>query len=189
MRQPALSAMPPIPPVVLGVDLRIEHQEDLRRSIRSAFGINTRAIRLRIDPSLDLIYLSEVQLPGSLACLESLTRPEVVAVMLRKASMEWHPEEGQTTSRGTPTLAALETGNCFLTANNHKIHIASFTNHSANPNRITMELLGRPNLLEYLRAEWFTLEISGTNRRRLVRPLGFSVRLEFDVVTQQAIAA
>jgi hypothetical protein len=36
-------------------------------------------------------------------------------------------------------------------------------------------------LLEYLRSDWFTLEISGTNRRRLTRPLGFSAVLEFDL--------
>ena len=170
-----------LPPVILGVELTIANHQGLRKSLRSAFGLNTRAINLRIDPSMDLIYLCEVTLPGTLPCLASLTRPGVVAVILRSVCLEWHPETSQTIGRGTSTLAALESGNCFLTANGRKVPIASFSGRHVHPTRIVMEAQGHPNLLEYLRADSFTLEISGTNRRRLSRPLAFSAVLEFDV--------
>lgn len=169
------------PPVVLGVELTIANHQGLRKSLRSAFGLNTRAINLRIDPSMDLIYLCETTLPNTLPCLSSLTRPGVIAVILRSVRLEWHPEHNQAIGRGTPTLAALESGNCFLTANGRKVSIASFASRHVHPARIVMEAQGHPNLLEYLRADSFTLEISGTNRRRLTRPLGFSAVLEFDV--------
>ncbi|UOQ74754.1 hypothetical protein [Hymenobacter cellulosilyticus] len=170
-----------LPPVVLGVELTIANHQDLRKSIRSAFGLNTRAINLRIDPSMDLIYLCEITLPNTLPCLSSLTRPGVLAVLLRSIRLEWHPETSQNIGRGTSTLAALESGSCFLTAGGRKVSIASFTSRHVHPTRIVMEPQGHPNLLEYLRSESFTLEISGTNRRRLTRPLAFSAVLEFDV--------
>lgn len=171
----------PQPPVILGVELTIAHHQGLHKSLRSAFGLNTRAINLRIDPSMDLIYLCETVLPSSLPCLSSLTRPGVVAVILRSVRLEWHPDTKQAIGRGTPTLAALESGNCFLTANGRKVSIASFGSRHVHPTRIVMEAQGHPNLLEYLRADFFTLEISGTNRRRLTRPLGFGAILEFDI--------
>ncbi|MCB2377831.1 hypothetical protein LGH70_09580 [Hymenobacter sp. BT635] len=170
-----------LPPVVLGVELTIANHQDVRKSLRSAFGLNTRAINLRIDPSMDLIYLCETTLPNTLPCLSSLTRPGVVAVILRSVRLEWHPETNQAIGRGTPTLAALESGSCFLTANGRKVSIASFSSRNVHPTRIVMEPQGEPNLLEYLRADSFTLEISGTNRRRLTRSLAFSAVLEFDV--------
>ncbi|TGE14635.1 hypothetical protein [Hymenobacter elongatus] len=180
MKRLTSTSVAALPPVVLGVELTIANHQGLRQSLRSTFGLNTRAINLRIDPSMDLIYLCESTLPSSLPCLSSLTRPGVVAVMLRSVRLEWHPETTHPIGRGTPTLAALESGSCFLTANGRKVSIASFSSRHVHPTRIVMEAQGRPNLLEYLRADSFTLEISGTNRRRLVRPLAFSAVLEFD---------
>lgn len=177
------------PPVVLGVALTIDHHEGLRRSLRSAFGLSTRAINLRIDPGMDLIFLCEVTLPGSLPCLMALTHPSVRAVTLRQATLTWVPEPEQGIGRGTPTLGALDSGNCFLTASSRKIPIATFSPRNVQPHRIDMELLGQPNLLDFLRAEWFTLEISGTNRRRLNRPLAFQANLQFEVQSAPADSA
>ncbi|WP_139923688.1 hypothetical protein [Hymenobacter sp. DG01] len=168
-------------PVVLGVTLTIAHHEGLRRSLRTAFGLSTRAINLRIDPGMDLIFLCETTLPGTLPCLASLTHPSVTAVTLREAYLTWDQPAGQAIGRGTPTLGALESGSCFLTANSRKIPIATFGPHNIHSSRIDMELQGQPNLLEFLRSEWFTLEISGTNRRRLTRPLAFQANLQFEI--------
>ncbi|TGE25331.1 hypothetical protein E5K00_09120 [Hymenobacter aquaticus] len=189
MKRIASTSRSALPPVVLGVELTIANHQDLRRSLRSAFGLNTRAINLRIDPSMDLIYLCEATLPNTLPCLASITGPGVTAVILRSVRLEWHPESNHAIGRGTPTLAALESGNCFLTANGRKVCIASFTSRNVHPTRILMEPQGEPNLLEYLRAEYFTLEISGTNRRRLTRSLAFSAVLEFDVKTASGAQA
>jgi hypothetical protein len=169
------------PPVVLGVDLTIANHGSLRRSLRSVLGANARAINLRIDPGMDLIYVSEMTLPCTLPCLTALTGRGVVAVTLRAAHLAWQPAPNQGIGRGTPTLAALESGTCFLTANRRKIAVASFTNRTVHATRIDMEVQGRPNLLDYLRTEWFTLEVSGANRRCLTRPLAFNAVLEFDV--------
>lgn len=171
----------PVPPVVLGVDLTIAQNVGMRRSLQGVLGTRTRAINLQIDPGMDLIFLCETTLPSSLPCLSDLTRPGLTAVALRSARLEWQPEPGHPIGRGTSTLAALENGSCFLSAHRRKISIATFSNRNVHPTRVNMELNGRPNLLEYLRAESFTLEISGTNRRRLTRPLAFSALLEFDL--------
>ncbi|MFD2786631.1 hypothetical protein [Hymenobacter rubripertinctus] len=168
-------------PVELGVALTITHHEGVRRSLRTAFGLSSRALNLRIDAGMDLIFLCETTLPGSLPCLASLTHPAVRAVMLRQATLSWVPDTGQGIGRGTPTLGALERGNCFLTANSRKVPIATFGPANVQPTRVDMELLGQPNLLEFLRSEWFTLEISGTNRRRLSRSLAFRIDLQFEV--------
>ncbi|GAB3226796.1 hypothetical protein GCM10027346_09470 [Hymenobacter seoulensis] len=158
--------------------------------MQSAFGLSTKAINLRIDPGMDLIFLCEATLPSTLPCLASLMHPSITAVTLRKATLTWIPEEGQAIGRGTPTLGALESGNCFLTANSRKVSIATFGPHQVHPTHIDMELQGQPNLIEFLRSDWFTLEISGTNRRRLTRPLAFQVSLQFEIQTMtQAIAA
>ena len=101
--------------------------------------------------------------------------------MLRQATLSWVADGEQGIGRGTPTLGALERGNCFLTANSRKVPIATFGPANVQPARVDMELLGQPNLLEFLRSEWFTLEISGTNRRRLNRSLEFRVDLQFEV--------
>ncbi|WBO85265.1 hypothetical protein [Hymenobacter yonginensis] len=185
---PAYLPVAALPPVVLGVALTIGLHQGLRRSLHTAFGLKTRAINLRIDPSMDLIFLCEVTLPGTLACLAALTRPGITAVTLRQAHLEWQPDPAHPIGRGTSTLAALESGSCFLTANTRKIPIASFSAADVHPTRVNMELQGRPNLLEYLRSDWFTLEISGTNRRRLTRPLGFSAVLEFDLQMNPELA-
>ncbi len=174
-----------LPPVVLGVALTIGLQEGMRRSLSTAFGLRTRAINLRIDPGMDHVFLCEVTLPGTLACLAALTRPGITAVTLRQAQLEWQPDPEHPIGRDTSTLAALESGSCFLTANTRKIPIAAFSGRNVHATHINMELQGRPNLLEYLRSDWFTLEISGTNRRRLTRPLAFSTILEFDLQTSQ----
>ena len=127
---PACYPVAALPPIVLGVALTIGLHEGLRRSLHTVFGLRTRAINLRIDPSMDLIYLCETTLPNTLPCLSSLTRPGVVAVILRSVRLEWHPETNHPIGRGTPTLAALESGNCFLTANGRKVSIASFSSRS-----------------------------------------------------------
>ncbi|SHM22948.1 hypothetical protein [Hymenobacter psychrotolerans] len=170
-----------LPPVVLGVALTIGQNESLRRSLHSAFGLKTRAINLRIDPSMELVFLCETTLPGTLPCLAALTRPGVVAVTLREAYLAWQPDPEHPIGRGSSTLAVLASGNCFLTANSRKIHIAAFSERNVHSTHVIMEMQGRPNLLEYLRSDWFTLEISGTNRRRLTKPLAFSAVLEFDL--------
>ncbi|MET4107114.1 hypothetical protein [Hymenobacter sp. UYP22] len=186
---PTISAPPGATPVILGVSLTISTHEGLRRSLRSAFGLSTRAINLRIDPGMDLIFLCETTLPSSLPCLASLTHPGVTAVTLRAATLDWTPDPEHGIGRGTPTLGALESGSCFLTANSRKIPIATFCQRNIQPTHIEMELLGQPNLLEFLRSEWFTLEISGTNRRRLNRPLAFAANLQFEVRMLGSMAA
>ena len=175
---------PALPPVILGVALTIGRHEGLRRSLRTAFGVSTRAINLRIDPGMDLIFLCEATLPGTLPCLAALTAPDVAAVVLRSVQLEWQPEQDHGIGRGTPTLGALESGNCFLTANSRKIHVASFGPQQVQPTHVDMLVQGGANLLEFLRSDWFTLEISGTNRRRLSRPLAFRANLEFSIHTQ-----
>ncbi|UYZ64832.1 hypothetical protein [Hymenobacter weizhouensis] len=185
MKRPVVaSASVARPPVVLGVALTISQHEGLGRAAQTAFGVSTRAINLRIDPGMDLIFLCEATLPGTLPCLAALTAPDVAAVLLRSAQLEWLPEPGRSVGRGTPTLGALESGNCFLTANSRKIHVASFGPRQVQPAQVPMQIQGSTNLLEFLRAEWFTLEISGTNRRRLSRPLTFRASLEFAIQTQ-----
>ncbi|TGD82659.1 hypothetical protein [Hymenobacter wooponensis] len=169
------------PPVVLGVDLTIANHEGLRRSLQSAFGVSTRAINLRIDPGMDLIFLCETTIPSSLPCLAAITRSNVTAVKLRDARLTWSPEPDHPIGRGTPTLGALESGSCFLMANNRKVLIASFSPRAVHPTHVEMEKQGQLNLLDFLRADTFTLEVSGTNRRRLARPLNFSVVLSFEV--------
>lgn len=189
MTPASITTLPGAPPVVLGVALTISRHEGLRRSLRSAFGVSTRAINLRIDPGMDLIFLCETTLPSTLPCLATLTHPSVTAVVLREATLDWVPEPDHAIGRGTPTLGALESGSCFLTANSRKIPIATFSSRNVHPTHIEMELLGQSNLLEFLRAEWFTLEISGTNRRRLSRPLAFTANLQFEVRMQSSVAA
>ncbi|TGE08218.1 hypothetical protein [Hymenobacter fodinae] len=169
------------PPVVLGVDLTIAKHEGLRRSLQSAFGVSTRAINLRIDPGMDLIFLCETTLPSSLPCLSAIRHANVTAVRLRDARLVWTPDSEHPIGRGTPTLGALESGSCFLMANNRKVLIASFSPRLVHPTHVEMEKQEQLNLLEFLRADTFTLEVSGTNRRRLTRPLNFSVLLSFEV--------
>lgn len=175
--------------MILGVDLTIANHEGLRRSLQSAFGVSTRAINLRIDPGLDLIFLCEATISSSLPCLAAITSANVTAVRLRDARLTWAPEPGQAIGRGTPTLGALESGSCFLMANNRKVLIASFSPRMVFPTHVDMEKQGQLNLLEFLRADTFTLEVSGTNRRRLARPLHFSVVLSFEVQLAAAAAA
>jgi hypothetical protein len=189
MAPASFTTLPGAPPVILDVALTISTHEGLRRSLRSAFGLSTRAINLRIDPGMDLIFLCETTLPGSLPCLASLTHPGVTAVTLQEACLDWVPDPEQAIGRGTPTLGALESGSCFLTANSRKVPIATFSPRNVHPTHIEMELLGQPNLLEFLRSEWFTLEISGINRRRLNRPLAFTANLQFEVRMQSSAAA
>jgi hypothetical protein len=74
-------------------------------------------------------------------------------------------------------------------ANNRKVLIASFSPRMVFPTHVDMEKQGQLNLLEFLRADTFTLEVSGTNRRRLARPLHFSVVLSFEVQLAAAAAA
>jgi hypothetical protein len=176
----AISSNAP-PPVVLGVDLTIANHEGLRRSLRSAFGVSTRAINLRIDPGMDLIFLCEATISSSLPCLTAVTAPNVVAVQLREAQLKWNPDPDHAIGRGTPTLGALESGSCFLMANSRKVPIASFSPRNVHPTHVDMELQSQLNLLEFLRADTFTIEVSGTNRRRLTRPLSFSVVLSFEI--------
>ncbi|GGF18745.1 hypothetical protein [Hymenobacter cavernae] len=177
--KPLLVAPVVPPPIILGVMLTIDHNRGLRRSLRTNFGLSNRAINTRMDPALDMIYLSETTLSGSLPCLATLDQPDITAVTLRAGYLECQGGDSQDSRRHMPDLASLATGNCFLTANNHKVAIATFVNAEPRATRIAMEVTSRLNLLDYLRAEDFTLEISGTNRRRLTRPLAIHAVLEF----------
>ncbi|UYZ60914.1 hypothetical protein [Hymenobacter latericus] len=173
-----VAATPPIQPLVLGVALTIPRHERAR-TMRT--GVSARSIKLRIDPALDLLFVSEVTLPSNLDCLAALTSPNVVAVSLRTASLELLPEAPCTGPHRGPTLNALSSGHCFVTAHDRKAHIASFGERQVRPDRIDMQVQGHINLLEYLRADWFTVEVSGTHRRRLSRPLPLRLQLTFDV--------
>ncbi|OUJ72438.1 hypothetical protein BXP70_17895 [Hymenobacter crusticola] len=169
------------PPIILATVLTVDHNQGLRRSLRTNFGLSTQAINARLDPDMDLLYLSETTLPGSLPCLAVLEQPGITIVTLRTGYLECvlpHNKEGR---RPTSSLANLATGNCFLSANNRKVAIAAFSNQELEPERILLEVSHRPNLLDYLRTESFTLEISGAHRRRLTRPLSVQVMLEFTV--------
>ena len=179
--KPLLVAPVVPPPIILGVTLTIDHNRGLRRSLRTNFGLSNRAINARMDPDLDLIYLSETILSGSLPCLATLDQPDVTTVTLRAGYLECQGTDGQGSRRNMPDLANLETGNCFLTANNHKVAIAAFVNNELQATRVVLEVTSCLNLLDYLRSEDFTLEISGTNRRRLTRPLAIQAVLEFTV--------
>jgi len=168
------------PPIILATVLTIDHNQGLRRSLKTNFGLSTRTINERLDPDMDLIYLSETTLLGSLPCLAVLDKGDVTVVTLRMGYLECQLPQSQD-GRRTSSLANLASGSCFLSANNRKVAIASFTNHELEPTRINMEVSHRPNLLDYLRTDSFTLEISGINRRRLTRPLAIQAVLEFAV--------
>ncbi|RAK66093.1 hypothetical protein [Hymenobacter edaphi] len=173
------------PPVVLGVALTIARRE---RPRPLASTIRTRSVKLRIDPSLEQIYLIEATLPGNLECLGPLTQPGVVALYLRAARLELLPPahpSGRAHHRSA--LAALSSGNCFITTQSRKALLAVFDEEDIQPDHIQMEVQGRVNLLDYLRADWFTLELSGTHRRRFNRPLPLRLQLEFE--TQMAALA
>ncbi|GAB2953985.1 hypothetical protein GCM10027048_19090 [Hymenobacter coalescens] len=164
-------------PVVLGVALTIARHA----SIRSAtFGVRTRSVGLRIDPSLDLLYLIEATLSSNLECLVSLTKPGVESLTLRAARLELIPDPVAGGTAHGPTLMALATGNCFVTAQSSKVLIASFDEPHVTPAVIHMDVRSHVNLLDYLRAEWFTLELSGTHRRRMSRSLALRLQLEFE---------
>lgn len=171
------SAAPP--PVVLGVALTIARRER-PRPVASA--IRTRSVRLRIDPSLEQIFLIEATLSGSLECLRPLTQPGVTALYLRAAYLE--PVLLADGQRHGPALTVLSSGNCFITTQQRKALIAGFDQANIRPNGIELDVASRVNLLDYLRADWFTLELSGTHRRRFSRPLPLHLQLEFE--TQRA---
>ncbi|WP_400191704.1 hypothetical protein [Hymenobacter sp. B81] len=171
-------------PLVLGVAFTLARYEG-RRQRRRAAASNTRSLDLRLDPSLDLLFLAEATLPNSLACLTALTRPGVQGVTLRAARLELLPEAPCTAPQPhSPTLTALESGSCFVSALHGKIEVAAFTAADVHPGYIDLRVLGRPNLLDYLRADWFTVELSGTHRRRLTRPLPLRMQLELEVQEQ-----
>ncbi|WP_324671609.1 hypothetical protein [Hymenobacter sp. GOD-10R] len=172
------------PPITLAAVLTIDPTQGLRRSLRTNFGLSTRAINEHLDPDMDLIYLSETTLPGSLPCLTVLDQHDVTVVTLRSGYLECLLSKNKEGRRGVSSLANLATGNCFLSANNRKVSIASFTNHELEPTRIAMDVPHWPNLLDYLRTDSFTLEISGINRRRLTKPLSIQAVLEFAVETR-----
>ncbi len=175
--------------VLDGLVLTINQHESIRRSLRSAFGLRTRTLHLRVDPVMDLIFLCEAVVPGSLPCLAVLTHPAITAVVLRQATLTRIQNPNPVAGRGSASLRSLEKGNCFLTANSRKVPIASFGPTNVQPSQIEMELLGQPNLLEFLRAEFFTLEISGTNWRRLSRSLALQVSLQFEIRSAVPIGA
>ncbi|MCC3158185.1 hypothetical protein LJ737_13130 [Hymenobacter sp. 15J16-1T3B] len=175
-----LSSVAP-PPVVLGVALTIARHQ---RPRPLASTIRTRSVKLRIDPSLEQIYLIEATLPGNLECLGPLTQPNVTALYLRAARLELLPvlrPDGR--PQHGPSLAALATGNCFISTQSHKTLLAGFGEDDIRPDRIDMVVQGRVNLLDYLRTDWFTLELSGTHRRRFSRPLPLRLQLEFETQT------
>lgn len=165
-------------PVVLGVALTIARRE---RPRPVASTIRTRSVRLRIDPSLEQIYLIETTLSGDLDCLAPLTQPGVVALYLRAARLELPPAaRPDAPPHHGHTLTALSSGNCFVTTQSQKALIAVFDEEDIQPDHIEMEVQSRVNLLDYLRADWFTLELSGTHRRRFNRPLPIRLHLEFE---------
>ncbi|KAA9339101.1 hypothetical protein F0P96_00240 [Hymenobacter busanensis] len=167
-------------PLILGVALTIARHES-RRQRRPGVGSSTRTVSLRIDPSVDLVYLAEATLPCSLPCLDALTRATVIGVKLLGVRLELMEDAPCTSARQHPTLTVLESGNCFVTAFDRKIQVASFGAQHVHPRHIDMEVLHRGNLLEFLRADWFTVELSGTHRRRLTKALPLSMQLEFEV--------
>jgi hypothetical protein len=167
---------PPVP-VVLGVALTISRFEPLRPPLARR---RTRFVRLRIDPSLELIYLIEATLPGNMECLTSLTQPNLNALTLQAARVELLPGVVNRRLHHGPTLTALSSGNCFLTSHNRKALIASFSEDEVQPEVIHMQVQNRLNLLDYLRTDWFTVELSGTHRRRLNQPLAARLQLEFE---------
>jgi len=175
------------PPIVLAAVLTIDPNQGLHRSLRTNFGLSTQAIKAHLDPDMDLLYLAETTLPSSLPCLAVLNQPGITAVTLRAGCLECVLPRSKDGRRSTSSLANLATGNCFLSANNRKVAIASFSNQELEPGRMNLEVMHRPNLLDYLRAENFTLEISGAHRRRLTRSLSVQTVLEF-IVEQTLIA-
>ncbi|OON67284.1 hypothetical protein [Hymenobacter sp. CRA2] len=169
------------PPVVLGVALTIARHERVRLG-------SVRTLRLQIGPSLDLIYLAEVNLPGNLSCLAPLTEPNVVALTLRAARLELLPDESEGSGKMS-NLKALGSGQCFLTTQNRKVLVAAFAEAHVQPHVVHMTVENQVNLLEYLRTDWFTLELSGTHRCRLTRALPLRLELEFDMQRLGAAAA
>ena len=167
------------PPILLDIDLVIDQQQALGQLPRPGRGSSTRAIQMRIDPSVDLVFLSEVTLSRTLPCLRRLAQPGTAGVWLRRAHLECS-RPASAAGRNVPSLAVLESGSCFLTADDQKIPIATFVNEDANPAHVAMDLLQPTNLLDFLLAETFTVEISGVNRRRLAHPLALSLALEFN---------
>ena len=167
------------PPILLDINLVIDQQQALRQTLRRERGGSTRAIKMRIDPSMDLVFLSEVTLAKTLPCLRRLAQPGTTGVWLRGAHLEC-PRPTPNAGRSVSSLAVLESGSCFLMADDQKIPIATFVNEDADPAHVVMDLLQPTNLLDFLLAETFTVEISGVNRRRLAHPLALSLALEFD---------
>ena len=167
------------PPILLDIDLVIDQQQTLRQTLRGVRGGTTRAIKMRIDPSIDLVFLSEITLSKTLPCLRRLAHPGTTGVWLRSAHLECSPPSPNA-GRNASSLAVLESGSCFLMADDQKIPIATFLNEDENPAHVAMDLLQPVNLLDFLLAETFTVEISGVNRRRLTHPLALSLALEFD---------
>jgi len=161
-------------PIVLGIDLVI----DRHKALRNRVGANARAILMRIDPSVDLVFLTEVTLPNTLPCLRRLIQPNTTGVWLLSAYLECLlPSDGA--GKNASSLAVLENGSCFLMADDQKIPIATFSNAEMNSTHIDMQLLQPTNLLDFLLAETFTVEISGVNRRHLTHPLALSLALQF----------
>ncbi|OWP63004.1 hypothetical protein CDA63_11530 [Hymenobacter amundsenii] len=175
--------------LVLDAVLTIKQHESIRRSLRTAFGVRTRSLHLRVDPAMDLLFLCEAVVPGSSSCLAAVTHPAVTSVVLRQATLTRIRNPKLAVGQGSASLRFLEKGNCFLTANSQKVPIASFGPTNVQLSQIEMELLGQPNLLEFLRAEFFTLEISGTNWRRLSCSLTLQVNLQFEVRSAMQIRA
>lgn len=169
-------ALPP-PPVVLGIVLNIPSHKGPHHAAHPEAGRTSWGSLLRVDPSLELVFLCETVLPG----LPALARPDVVAATLRAACLTWEPDPSQPPGQDGCSLTALEDGHCFLAADANKIPIAAFSRRNIQPTYVAMEQQGQPNLLEYLRAEWFTLEISGTNHQYLTHSLTFKAELEFEV--------
>ncbi|AYA36977.1 hypothetical protein D3Y59_07855 [Hymenobacter oligotrophus] len=169
---------------MLGVAFTIPRHEPARYPRPD---VGARFIKLRIDPLLDLLFVSEVTLPSNLDCLAALTSPGVTAVSLRTASLELLPEAPCTGPRRGPSLNAFASGQCFVTAHDRKAQIATFGERQVHATGIEMQVQRHVNLLEYLRSDWFTVEVSGTLRRRLTQPLPLRLQLTFDVqVTEQA---
>ncbi|GAA4381911.1 hypothetical protein [Hymenobacter koreensis] len=167
------------PPLVLGVSLTLaQYQKCLAPPPEVS---STRTVELRIDPTLDLVYLAETTLPGSLPLLRGLNQAHVAGVKLQAARLQLLEDAPCTARRHQPSLMVLEEGHCFITAADVKVPVASFGRQHLRRSFVNMEVNSNVNLLDYLLTDWFTVELSGTLRRRLVKAMSLSMSLEFEV--------
>lgn len=165
------SAAPP--PLLLEVALTIAR---LNRAWPPTTAGRARATKLCIDPTLELLFVCETTLPGQPPGLEPLTQPDLTGLYLRRARLL----PLASGAAGSCPLSYLVSGQCFFTTASHKELVASFTPSQVQAGGVELNVQSGLNLLEYLRAERFTVELSGTLRRRFLRPLPLRLHLELE---------